>query len=615
MIAVLLFVLSMFGYTVFYKACFKKMSLGLSLFMAYGSMSFLMYLFLIFSFLKVGAYFVIGIGFILLVFFFSKARIQKAEWLSPAFLFFLLTLLCLLTLTIRQKVYVHDDFSHWMKAVKQMVDYDAYFVPYTPLEEVGYMPAFIPICYAMTRLFGYKEGVVYIIKSLGLISLLSWFIEMISKTTEDRKKSWLASILSICIFFLFPIFNTYSYGFNTLLVDMELGVYFAVGLIYAITQKELFPIFILTTNLSLLKLGTGVMFSYLIIAARLLKELDLKNRALWVKRIKEKQKSILLLILLLLLPIGLNMSWKICYNQNKVISNHREVTKDLSVEYALRSPMDSYKKTIIREYIQNIYQFKNAFTREMPVLYYVILFLLVSAFLFLSLPREDKKQIRKMFGYLGVGSILFLIGLYVIYVNFIRFSSEEYRYTGTCLMAFMMIFAYISGLHITRESKHQKKALILILSVIFVVALSCNPIQYLHIWYKPETNVYYFTEEHRKAKEMSATFSDVGMENQDRILYISENESSLFIYAMEYDSLPRRVRYLNMSEYSSIERVIDYFKQYEVNYVVLDLDRIERKEVLRPAFGEDLEKGGILIYKLNQVGEKVEYFLCDHETI
>lgn len=608
MVAILVFLLSLFGYSLFFKFIFKGEKIGTLVFLAYSSMVILMYFFLVFSKLRIGAYFVIGLGIILFVVYVIKLKykLHIKNLVTPVSVFLCLITIALLVFTLKQEVYIHDDFSHWMQAVKQMYYYDEYFVPFSPLYADDYMPAFLPLCYAVCRIFGYSEGVIYIVKSFGLITLLAWFLELVIIKQKDTSKKYLSSIIAMCIFFMFPIFNTYSYGFNTLLVDLDLGAYFGVGIVYTVFYKRrfskntfayYFPIYLCVSCLTLLKEGTGLLFSF-IIAISLAMNYFRKFRPNLKRLISDKKYIIALIIL----PVVISLSWNICYNlsKNTVVqkeSHSKSVSlkfkdivkspnsKKMSVSYALFQPMDNFKYSIIKSYIKNILKAKNSFSKNKKISLYLASLFILSVYLFFHIPKYYKRKFIRAAVLVSIGAIIFLLGLYIIYVNFIKYCAEEYRYTGTVLVAYLVIISYMCSAFFSYNKK-SVRSIIVIYIVLFL--LSVNKVQYLEIFYKPNSNKHYFSQNYETARNISSEIDKYINTTDKKIVYISKDQPSLIVYAMEYFSLPKRVRYLNMSWYPNSKMIVDYVMKYDVDYVVIDKDVINNCETLNKYFDKDL---------------------------
>jgi hypothetical protein len=263
-------VLSFFGWTV-EVSCLIKRSFDVSLIFVASILIFILYIFGLLAILNVGAKILLILGVLL----FFSAHIKHKQFLSevlykkPYGLIFFLISLGILALTTSTRSFSNfsfvDDFSHWARASKLMVEYHRLLNASDPLWFHDYPPGTALFNYFFLQLGAFSSGGAMFAQGILILSAFTRIFSVIQKEIS------FFIFLSISLFVLIYA-HFFGASFHTLSVDMILGLFFGVGLLGYLSDRQshdvwtsfssILPIILV---LPLIKL-TGILFSFVIVA-------------------------------------------------------------------------------------------------------------------------------------------------------------------------------------------------------------------------------------------------------------------------------------------------------------------------------------------------------------
>lgn len=292
-------------------------SIAISPLVAILSTTFLLYLFAICGFLKIGLYIILAIWVLLGILAFIKIK----GWQEDPLPLFPLTVLVIILIGIffytRGALFWEwDEFKHWGVVFRYLMTTDQ--LPFQTARGVNvvitnYPPFSALFEYMAAKVIGFSESNAY------FAFMLMEYLAIYSLFPLKDGKSWGKYL----ILFLSALVSVIAFGlvFQSLYVDLILGLLFAAGILYAYTLKSesfrgLFPVLLICVALILLK-PTGIFFALVIIGLYLFLGFYRKHKLEHQKTPTAICKLIFSIqtLLLLLIPIATNLSWSL-YSRN-----------------------------------------------------------------------------------------------------------------------------------------------------------------------------------------------------------------------------------------------------------------------------------------------------------
>ncbi len=257
----------------------KELKLGYALLTSFCAHVLLAYVFVyLFGSYKIAPYLIVFLPLAVLVYFLFERKtllkhFQKDKAIVLSYLLFSVVLAVLL---YNQTIWYSDEATFWARAVRELHTLEgSYFTPHSNMHHKDYYPAFIPLQYAYTKVFGYAESTLYAVNALGImVSLVG--ITQTFKTQSMLKNSAFIALSMLCLSAGYP-----TLSINSLLIDVQLAVLLVTALIILfLSQREggyLYPVVAISFTLIFLKSFTGLLFCGIIFLGLLFSKFVLKE--------------------------------------------------------------------------------------------------------------------------------------------------------------------------------------------------------------------------------------------------------------------------------------------------------------------------------------------------
>lgn len=306
----ILFIAGFLGIVIFLvKKC--HFSIAISPLIAILSATFLLYLFAICGFLKIGLYIILAVCALLGILAFIKIKGWKEDPL-PLFPLAVLgvILIGIFFYTRGALFWVWDEFSHWGVIFRYLMTTDQ--LPFQTARGfniviTNYPPFSALFEYMVAKVIGFNESNAY------FAFMLMEYAAIYSLLPVKSWKSWSKYLIS----FLAMLISVIAFGFvfQSLYVDLIIGLLFAAGIIYIYysptdTFRDILPVLLICMALTLLK-PTGFFFALVMIGLNLILAIYRKHKLHQQKIPRAIFRSIFSIqsLCLLLISMLVFMSW------------------------------------------------------------------------------------------------------------------------------------------------------------------------------------------------------------------------------------------------------------------------------------------------------------------
>lgn len=447
------------------------------------SCTLFVYIFGLFTNLRLGFYFLLIILLVCLIYILIKLKNKILSFIKSYFtlsvIIFIVVYIIVYVLNLNRTFYQWDEFSHWGPMVKEMFRLNTFYsVPDSTLYVHKNYPPIITLyetiwCFISN---GYKEG--YIYRSLQLLSFSMLFPILNQFSLKKRYYSIFNGIiivlLMLFIFNAIPLEDANFY--KTVYIDGVLAVMFAYGmyLIYVFDYSK-FEWFRLIVTLSFLLLSKqmGIVFFLIIVSTLFIMNL-LNNK---LNNYKINHVNNILFLFTILIPYLFKLSWDIYIKQFNI--DIQFSTSKISISSLIGiingTSGETYQQLAYSNFINAIYT-KPILTYplELSYLHVLIIFSFIFGCLTLLVRNSSLKKKVALFGFIMIsGSIAYAFVMMLLYIfNFGFYEgpilASYVRYLNTywmaCLVLILMIF--INSFALIDESKSTKRLLIGLLILI-----------------------------------------------------------------------------------------------------------------------------------------------------
>lgn len=421
--------------------------------------------------LQLGAQVLLVIG-VLLFFVAIYSRFKSASIISsitPGVLFWLLSIAGLFILTSTEyysnMVFV-DDFSHWGRASKVIVNNHRLIIPTDSVWFPTYPPAMALFDYLFFQFSAFSESSAMFAHGVLIFSAFAQLFAVVPKYTNK----YAFILISL---FIYTLIYFFGLGLHTLSVDLILGVVFGSALFAYLVDREsgrfsamirLLPVLMLLVITKQL----GILFSFVIIGM-IVSDILLANI-----RSLDKSKLIVVSVLLMTACIFTYVSWSI---HNKSLGYHSPVS-EISLEKVARafdnSTATESQQTTIDNFIQRVFfpHPESQISRN-----YYWFFISIAFFLLILLTSKEYRSWMKIipFMVLFAGFCAYILVLLVLYMFYFgayegpRLASFE-RYVNPYLIGVLIVFFGIS-LSLCFREKWGRKAIFSLIGICTLVML------------------------------------------------------------------------------------------------------------------------------------------------
>lgn len=263
-------VLSFFGWTL-QASCLIKRSFDVSVIFLASILIIALYILGLLGILNLGAKILLILGVLL---FFSvhlryKQFLSEVIYKKPYGLIFFLISISILALASSTRSFSNfstvDDFSHWARVSKLLVEYQRLLTVSDPLLFHNYPPGTALFHYFFLQLGAFSASGAMFAQGILILSAFTRIFSVIQKEISF----FIFLLVSLFILIYSHFFGT---SFRTLTVDMVVGLFFGVGLLGYLSDRKshdvrtsLLTILPIIIVLPLIKL-TGILFSLVIVA-------------------------------------------------------------------------------------------------------------------------------------------------------------------------------------------------------------------------------------------------------------------------------------------------------------------------------------------------------------
>lgn len=280
----------------------------------------ILYFFALFNILKIGFFVIlcISVTLSLLAVFKNKGWPQLFRKLKkPLTLLFLIILIGCFYFTRGTLFHQWDEFSHWGTAYKDLIVTNRLPGENSAVFIIDYPPVMALFQYYIENIISLWQTNSHFESNAYFAQMVFLFSCLLSVFSHSSRRNVIFQLISFAGVFL-SVF-AFNYAFQSLYVDLSLGVLFAAGLARFINYRKInkdinyFLMLLIVATLPLIR-PLGIYFSMTIAICAIILEICshvLKNQPKSFKVIINSSKKSLKkeLIILLLLPILINTTW------------------------------------------------------------------------------------------------------------------------------------------------------------------------------------------------------------------------------------------------------------------------------------------------------------------
>ena len=317
-----LFFISLLGYAWLLMLCLPKLNFGQSLITALCAMLWLAYVgVIILGILTPTAYTLIIGGLAsfaggLVCQFLNIRKLRKRTNTVGLYVYLLLALVMVIV-PQGYKSYFHDDFSFWLRAVRELYIFDEFYINPTvrgAMYHTDYIPLFASLQYCVVRVFGWQDAFVSFPTFACLLSGIALLCDYI-------KKKGIAIIFAIVGVYILPVF-----GFDWLSIraDAWMLSLFTTSLIAYSFRKDnnynsLLPIIMTCSIIAGTKIYSGLMMGAILCLAIFLDAFKQRNP-------QERKRLWLAFSLSVLGLLFMHFSWSIVYHVSTAYAEGRAIS-------------------------------------------------------------------------------------------------------------------------------------------------------------------------------------------------------------------------------------------------------------------------------------------------
>ena len=419
MIAYILLFLLLLNSSTFYSIIFNK-KIEQTIFLSIFSYIAILFVFGVFNVLNIGYYCILCLNVIALLFNVYKLVKNRDLFnniLTPGLVFFILTYLFILYVSVGRQVSIGDEFSHWGTKVKNLYYLNTVNVTKETTLWYDYLSGSSIFNYFCTKLSGYyNESMLYIGQNLIITS-------MFLPITSIFKKRKLINYIIYPFVILLPTI-VFREVYASLYVDSLLGICLGYNIYSYILNKDddNFKLVNTICGLSMLVFikDSGMLFAVLIFIMINVHRIAKFNK----KKIWKLNKWYFLSIIP---AVALNYAWKFALNINNAMDSFGKSKMFGNILSLFKLDLLPYQKDTILNFIRALGTEVISNTRI--ELSFLSLFAIIAFLGYIiinhSKEKEDAKD-KKMIVYSSIAIIIiFAVGLLSLYLT----SFSEYEAT------------------------------------------------------------------------------------------------------------------------------------------------------------------------------------------
>lgn len=615
-----LFFLSLLGWAALWMLLMPRLKLGDALLGGLCGMLFVSYVgVILLQWMKPAAWLVMLGGlaaFVVgLVFACVGRRGLRERLLSPALGIYLAVAALFVVVSRGHIVQDHDAYSFWSRCVRELYTFDTFYIHgASTMFHMDYIPLLASLQYCVARVFGWQDVyLVYVTFACALVSVCA--------LGERLRPRWLAPIAALLFLYAYYVFGFSLYNIRA---DGPMLMIFVSALLCLLFREDdstasLVAPLCAAVVLAGFKIYTGLMFSFVLIAALL-------TEALRAKRRRRPARTLAVCALLALIgALFMHFSWSVLYHYSSAMASYEAAAARAA--YLGEAAADAAAPSISLSYLfsgnPRTSRLASALSPEslekvggligetfqayaQSALVWVWPFVLLAILLAVRSGKENRgRGIRALIFLLAAGAI-YLLGLFGSYFVQSETAGAAVSYLSTATAPLLIASVFIA-LYRFSDGPLPKAALALMTAGMLLLL---SPASYLESWL-PDT-------EYGAAAVMATEFYSDELEGllaeEDagkRALLIdcsyaaSEiRSSSGKTHTYAYWGLPLRVEVLQLpfEDYSLLddittEYLVSYLKSNRTELLLLRVEDMLYADAIQEAL--DLEDGSFGVYEVS----------------
>lgn len=498
---------------------------------------FLLYIFGLMGFLKVGVYFIGILSLILMLYSIilclkKEKNIYLNNIVTPSLVIFIIIYFILIFMH-RGRLLIHwDEFSHWGDVVKAMFTINDFATSSLSMSEFrSYPPAMSLFQYFFESVNGrFVEYHLYLSYQIFGVAL---FLPFLSKLNFKKPFS---IILSFFIIILIPtIFYTDYY--TSIYIDAMVGMVFAynITLIYK-SNNNVTNTLSLGLSLFILVLlkDVGLLLAIITVFIFILNILyeTFKNHKFCKLEIKKNTINICLILAFISFA---KISWSLNIIQNNVISNSSGLFNIKELINIFLFNYNDYRLIVIKNYVSTIFNVIPVKTFIINLTYYQIpLFFAIIYYLLYKYKKKTENPLRFKFisSSMVLGCFLFFIGLLFLYI--IKFSEYEAIRLASMdryiYIYFTAMLAFLTFVILDEENSKLK------LFLLTIVLINCSIYNFISLPYTLKESIS-IRKEYQKSIDLTLN----KVHKDDKVYIVSQNTQGYDYWVLRFSLRPIKI--------------------------------------------------------------------------